>query len=177
MNLTPAVALELAAGITAARLDQLAPQLGRLVLELTEHAAVQCYASLRDALGPARERGLRIAIDDAGAGFASLHHIVELRPDIIKIDRSLIDGVSADRSRRSVVKALVALADDLGAGSVAEGVERRADLDTARELGVQAAQGYLLARPDLDRGRLLDWLSDGLPLPSPTLPRSRRGFS
>jgi EAL domain-containing protein (putative c-di-GMP-specific phosphodiesterase class I) len=126
----------------------------RLVLEITEHAAVDDYAALRDDLAHLRQRGLRLAIDDAGAGYASLHHIVELAPDIIKIDRSLIDGLATDTARRSVVTAFVALAHDIGAQVIAEGVEHLTDLVAAKSLGVDLVQGYLLARPSTDRAEL-----------------------
>lgn len=156
LNVSPAVAIELAASG-----DLTDVPLHRVVLEITEHAAVENYVVLRDTLALARADGLRIAIDDAGAGYASLHHIIELAPDVIKIDRSLIDGVSTDAARRSVVKAFVSLADDLGALVIAEGVEESPDLLTARNLGATATQGYLLARPSLDRADLQAWSRDG----------------
>jgi EAL domain-containing protein (putative c-di-GMP-specific phosphodiesterase class I) len=157
INLTPAVAVELALQAEGRDLP-----LDRMVLEITEHAAVESYSLLRDRLSGPRRRGLRLAIDDAGAGFASLHHIVELAPDIIKIDRSLVEGVAEDQARRSVVRAFVALAADLGACVVAEGVELAAELDTVRQLGVEAAQGYLLARPSTDREELASWFAGSL---------------
>ncbi len=144
----------------------------RLVLEITEHAAVDGYARLRRALRRSREQGLRLAIDDAGAGYASLKHVVELEPDIIKIDRYLIDGVAGDRARRSAVSAFVLLALDIGASVIAEGVERQADLDAVRDLGVDAAQGYLLARPTTDRRALVEWRQGWSP-PQPLLPDQR----
>jgi EAL domain-containing protein (putative c-di-GMP-specific phosphodiesterase class I) len=156
VNLTPRVAYELN-DVGATSPDMLTS----LVLEITEHAAVESYSELRSSLQTAREQGLRLAIDDAGAGYASLKHVVELAPDIIKIDRSLVDGVSADRARRSVVSAFVLLALDLGATVVAEGVERRADLQAVEDLGVDAAQGYLLARPSTSRLQLTKWQAEG----------------
>lgn len=160
LNLTPGAAMALA---EESRTMPDAPY-HRIVLEITEHAAVQNYAALRERLAHARAQGLRLAIDDAGAGYASLHHIVELRPDVIKIDRSLIHGMSADRARRSVVKALIALARDLGAAVVAEGVERQADLVAGRKLGICAAQGYLLGRPTTDRAQLVAWVTRPWPV-------------
>lgn len=100
INLAPTVAIELA----QRSLEGPDVTLDRLVVEITEHAAVENYASLRDSLKAARERGLRLAIDDAGAGYASLKHVVELVPDVIKADRSLIDGVYDDRARQSLVR-------------------------------------------------------------------------
>ncbi len=167
VNLTPQVAFELAA--TGEKRPDL---LSRLVLEITEHAAIPSYADLRRALLPSRELGLRLAIDDAGAGYASLKHVVELEPDIIKIDRSIIEGVSRDRARRSAVSAFVLLALDIGAYVIAEGVEREDDLEAVRDLGVDAAQGYLLAKPTKDRRALARWQKYGQPrpavVPSPT---------
>lgn len=154
VNLTPAAAVTLAM-VAAALPDQ---PLDRLVLEITEHASVQDYTELRERLRPLRERGLRVAIDDAGAGFASLHHIVELEPDIIKIDRSLVDGVSTNKAQRSIVSAFVLLALDSGASLIAEGVETAADLAVLSTLGVDAAQGYLIGRPSTDRAQLVRWL-------------------
>lgn len=143
VNLSPLTALVL----TDELFDRADVDLHRVVVEVTETAAVSGYAQLRSNLEPLREQGLRVAIDDAGAGFASLHHIVELRPDIIKVDKSLIQGMAVDTSRRSAVRAFVALAEDLGAATVAEGVETPPDLDAARSMGITCAQGYLIGRP------------------------------
>lgn len=171
VNLTPSVAIEL-----AALAHQTDLPLDRVVLEMTEHAAVENYAVLRDSLEGIRRRGVRVAIDDAGAGYASLHHIVELGPDVIKIDRSLIDGISRHPARRSVVKAFVALAADLEASLVGEGVEDPADVGCARALGIHAVQGYLFARPSTDRQELARWLEAGFGMehPQPGPPHQRR---
>jgi EAL domain-containing protein (putative c-di-GMP-specific phosphodiesterase class I) len=158
INVAPSVAVDLA------RQSLEVPDLPveRLVVEITEHAAVENYAILRDSLKAARQRGLRLAIDDAGAGYASLQHVVELVPDVIKADRSLIDGVADDPARRSVVRAFVTVAEDLHAVVVAEGVERTADLETVRDLGVDAAQGFLFARPSTDPATVHAWMTSGL---------------
>jgi EAL domain-containing protein (putative c-di-GMP-specific phosphodiesterase class I) len=128
----------------------------RIVGELTEREDVEDYAQLSRQLQPLRDLGMRIAIDDAGAGYASLHHIAQLHPDVIKIDRSLIAGVAEDPARRSIVTGFCALALDLDATLVAEGVELDRDLDVLRDLGVHAAQGYLLGRPTTDHAALLE---------------------
>jgi EAL domain-containing protein (putative c-di-GMP-specific phosphodiesterase class I) len=153
INLTPAVAMVLAD-------EDLGGPLTQLVLEITEHEAVDSYASLRDRLQPLRDRGLRLAIDDAGAGYASLQHIIELQPELIKIDRSIIDGLAKDKARRSVVSGFVLLALDLNGRVVAEGVERADDLQAAADLGVDAAQGYLIARPSIDPDDHAYWAGD-----------------
>lgn len=151
VNLSPDVALQLMPLIEADR------PLDRVILEITEHAAVENYALIRDQVRPLRERGLRLAIDDAGSGFASLRHIVELEPDIIKIDRALITGIDTDGARRSVLTSFVLLALDIGATVVAEGVETRGELAAAATLGVDAAQGYLIGRPSSDAADISRW--------------------
>jgi diguanylate cyclase (GGDEF)-like protein/PAS domain S-box-containing protein len=155
VNLSPDIALELADNP-----DFDGVPLDGLVLELTEHEAVESYAHLRERLEPLRKRGLMLAIDDAGAGYASLQHIVELRPDVIKIDRSLIHGLAADAARRSVVTSFVLVGLELGAQVVAEGVETSEDLAAAADLGVDAVQGYLIARPSTDPRDHAYWASD-----------------
>jgi EAL domain-containing protein (putative c-di-GMP-specific phosphodiesterase class I) len=161
VNLTPSVAYELADQ------DRYFDFLPALVLEITEHAAVDSYAKLRERLRPRREQGLRLAIDDAGAGYASLKHVVELEPDMIKIDRSLVDGSANDRARRSAIRAFVILAEEIGAMVIAEGVEQVEDLQAITDLGVDAAQGYLLGRPTADRRKITRWAA-GTALPSAT---------
>jgi EAL domain-containing protein (putative c-di-GMP-specific phosphodiesterase class I) len=159
LNLDPAVALTIAASLTPE--SDVVPW-HRLVLEVTEHAPVDSYADLRDGLRPLRERGMRLAIDDAGAGYASMHHVVELQPDIVKVDRSLVEGLAEDAARRCVVRGFVTLGYELGARVLAEGVERPADLAAARRLGVGAAQGYLLARPSTDPADHARWAKGSL---------------
>jgi EAL domain-containing protein (putative c-di-GMP-specific phosphodiesterase class I) len=159
LNLTPGAALELAH--RARTRDEL--PLDRLVVEITEHAVVPSYGALRDALEPLRRRGLRIAIDDAGAGYASLRHVVELRPDFVKVDQSLSHGVADDHARLVAVSAFVLLALDIGASVIAEGVERELDLAALREAGVELVQGYLTAPPSLDLHKVAGWLGLSVP--------------
>lgn len=120
---------------------------GRVVVEITEHAAVADYAALEAALRPHRHGGLRLAVDDAGAGYASFRHILQLRPDLIKVDISLVRDIEVDPVRQALVASLLTFARTAGAELVAEGVETQAELDTLARLGVTLAQGYLLARP------------------------------
>ena len=91
-----------------------------------------------------------MAIDDAGAGHASMRHVTQLSPDYIKIDRSLIHDIHVDHAKRALVRSMVSLEEDLGAKVVAEGIERTEELRTLRELGVPLGQGFLLARPHRD---------------------------
>lgn len=119
----------------------------RLVLEMTEHARVDDYAALSTALSGLRARGLRLAVDDAGAGFASLRHIVLLDPDLIKLDVTLTRDVHKDEARRALVAALVAFAAQIDADVVAEGVENEEQLNVLKEVGVRFAQGFFLSPP------------------------------
>lgn len=121
--------------------------LQRLVLEVTEHASVSDYAQIAELLAPLRREGLGLAVDDAGAGFASFRHILKLKPDVIKLDVSLIRRIDQDRGRRALAAALVRFAEESGSKVVAEGVETEAELAVLRELKVNKAQGYLLGRP------------------------------
>ena len=119
----------------------------RLVLELTEQEAVDDYDQLRQELARWLDRGVRLAIDDAGAGYSSLRHIVELSPDYLKLDRELVKGVDNDPNRRELMRAVVAFAREIGTSVIAEGVETQGELETLREAEVHLVQGYLLARP------------------------------
>jgi EAL domain-containing protein (putative c-di-GMP-specific phosphodiesterase class I)/CheY-like chemotaxis protein len=119
----------------------------RLVVEITEHATVADYDVLAAALENARTGGLRVAVDDAGAGYASLRHILRLAPDVIKLDSSLTRDVDADPHKRALAAALVPFAAETGAVLIAEGIETADELATMRRLGARYAQGYHLGRP------------------------------
>jgi EAL domain-containing protein (putative c-di-GMP-specific phosphodiesterase class I)/DNA-binding NarL/FixJ family response regulator len=119
----------------------------RIVLEITEHTPVEDYDALNDALQRVRMLGARLAIDDAGAGFASLRHILRLAPDFVKLDRALIDDIEHDRSHQALAAGLISFATKIDATIVAEGIERDGQLRALRELGVSCGQGFLLARP------------------------------
>lgn len=121
--------------------------LSSIVFEITEHAPVSDYDELTTALDRLRAQGARIAIDDAGAGFSSLRHIVQLRPDVIKLDISLTRAIDTDVARRALASALIFFAHEIGASLVAEGIETEAELQALRALGISAGQGYLLGRP------------------------------
>ncbi len=119
----------------------------RIIIELTEHVRIDDYDRLLDSLSRVRERGARLAVDDTGAGFSSLGHILHLRPELIKLDCQFTRGIDSDPARRSLAHALVSFARDIGAEVVSEGIETAAELDTVRELGVPYGQGYFLSRP------------------------------
>ena len=122
--------------------------LDRVVVELTERHAVVSYPELNAALAPYRADGLRVAVDDTGAGWAGLQHVLELEPDYLKLDAVLTRAVDRSPRQQAMVSALVTFAGRTGAQVVAEGVETRAELDTLTGLGVELAQGFLLGRPE-----------------------------
>ena len=119
----------------------------RVVLEVTEQSKVEDYEGLATRLEPIRARGVRLAIDDVGAGFASLGHVVRLQPDFMKVDRTLVAGVAADPVRGSLIERLVAFADEVGIAVIAEGIENGDDLEALRTLHVPYGQGFHLGRP------------------------------
>lgn len=119
----------------------------RIVLELTEHTPVDQYDDLLSALSELRRSGMRIAVDDAGSGYASLQHILRLNPDIIKLDIELIRGIDTDPVRQSLADALVTFGDKIDATITAEGIETADELHTLRRLHVRFGQGYHLGRP------------------------------
>lgn len=119
----------------------------RIVLEMTEHRAISDYSAVQAALAELRALGFRVAVDDAGSGFASLNHILKLHPDVIKLDSGLIRDIDSDPAKRALATALVTFAGDLGASLIAEGVETAEEFETVRALGIRRVQGYLLGRP------------------------------
>jgi EAL domain-containing protein (putative c-di-GMP-specific phosphodiesterase class I) len=119
---------------------------GRIVLEVTEHAAVSDYPELARALEPLRDH-VGIAIDDVGAGYAGMRHILDLKPNIMKLDVSLVRDIHQDPARRALALAMAAFASGIDSELIAEGVETIQELLVLRELGVAKAQGYYLSRP------------------------------
>jgi|TARA_R100001143_G_C3356033_1_gene132403 EAL domain-containing protein (putative c-di-GMP-specific phosphodiesterase class I) len=118
-----------------------------VVLEITEHARISDYQAFLAALKPMRQQGIRIAVDDAGAGYASFQHILELNADIIKLDISLIRNIHADTARRALAAALIKFAEVTGSTVIAEGVETETELEELRRLGVEKVQGFYIGRP------------------------------
>ena len=123
------------------------PNANRIVLEVTEHMPIDDYEGMREALEGPRERGVRFAIDDTGAGFASLRHIVRLEPDFIKLDITLTRGIEGDPVRRALAAALVSFGSQIGAAVVAEGVEGTQQLDVLKCAGIRFVQGFYLGEP------------------------------
>ncbi|MCW2777136.1 MAG: diguanylate cyclase/phosphodiesterase with sensor [Frankiales bacterium] len=149
VNLSPAALAAPAVARTMADLGRRG-LLGSLVVEITEHEAVEDYDALNRLLAPWRDAGLRLAVDDTGAGHSSLRHVLLLEPDIIKLDRELVTAVETDATRADLIASLVAFADRSGRALVAEGVETAAELACLTRLGVHLVQGFHLARPQVD---------------------------
>ena len=125
----------------------LASRAHRVIIEVTEHERVEDYDALNDALAPLRALGATIAIDDVGAGFASLTHILKLAPDIVKLDLSLTRGIAADPARDALASSLVDFASGIDATIGAEGIETQSELDRLRVLKVRYGQGFHLGAP------------------------------
>jgi EAL domain-containing protein (putative c-di-GMP-specific phosphodiesterase class I)/putative methionine-R-sulfoxide reductase with GAF domain len=119
----------------------------RLILEITEHVAVDNYVELNSTLNDYRKMGIKVAIDDTGSGISSLTHILELSPDIIKLDRSLISNIDNDPVRSSLSSALAVFAKKIDATVVAEGIETQDELETVKQLDIYLGQGFYLAKP------------------------------
>lgn len=146
-------------------LQKIGLPLNRIVLELTERLEVAEYEPLLSVLAPLRQAGMRIAVDDAGSGFASMRHVLQIRPDIIKLDRSLIAGIDDDEGRHALGAAMVEFARQIGATIVAEGIETPEELAAASALGMAAGQGYLLGRPSLHSRDWNSWKGSTHPGP------------
>jgi EAL domain-containing protein (putative c-di-GMP-specific phosphodiesterase class I)/ActR/RegA family two-component response regulator len=119
----------------------------RVVVEITEHAPIENYDTFTAGLASVRALGVRLAIDDAGAGFASLRHILRLEPELIKLDITLIAAIESDRSQQALAAGIISFADGIGATVVAEGIEHADALEALRALGVPYGQGFHLGRP------------------------------
>jgi EAL domain-containing protein (putative c-di-GMP-specific phosphodiesterase class I) len=142
MNVSPQTLLTPMCGELLAGLP-----LDRIVLELSEHDPVLDYDGLGTVLAPLRAQGMRLAIDDVGAGFSSLRHIVVTNPDIIKMDRSIVSGLDSDPVLAKLAQSLVEFAHSFGACVIAEGVETAAELEMLQGLRVDGGQGWLFGRP------------------------------
>ena len=141
LNLSPEALLS---GRDALHLPE---DLSAITIEVTENALVTEGPELELALQDLRARGARIAVDDAGVGYAGFAQLVRVRPDVVKLDRSLVESVNVQPTKAAVIKAFVGFAQDTGALICAEGIESAAELQTLLKLGVQLGQGYLLGRP------------------------------
>jgi EAL domain-containing protein (putative c-di-GMP-specific phosphodiesterase class I) len=141
LNVSPAVALASTERLRVA----LQGMRRQIVLELTEHVPIGDYTELRTAIenmGP-----VQVAVDDAGAGYASLRHILELRPTFAKLDISLVRGIDRDALRQAMAAGIQYYALRTGCRLIAEGVETDEEANTLLALGVDLAQGYLFGKP------------------------------
>ena len=127
--------------------DALPEDLSTIVVELTEHELFGAEDELAARLAELRARGARIALDDAGAGYAGLQQLIAVAPDILKLDRSLVHGANADQAKLALLEAMISFASSTGAAVCGEGVEDLDDLRALAELDATYAQGYALARP------------------------------
>jgi EAL domain-containing protein (putative c-di-GMP-specific phosphodiesterase class I) len=137
-----------ATALVSAEVQAVLPEdLSGLVIEITEHEPIREDARIRAALDDLRARGARIAVDDAGSGYAGLKQIAQINPDVVKLDRTLVCDVDVDPVKAALIESFVRFARDLGAVVCAEGIEREGELARLAELDVGYGQGYVLARP------------------------------
>jgi EAL domain-containing protein (putative c-di-GMP-specific phosphodiesterase class I) len=120
---------------------------GRVVLEITERASLEQVKDLRAKVAALREMGFRIAVDDLGAGYAGLTSFATLEPEFVKLDMSLIRDIDSSPMKKTLVRSMTSLCEELGMMVVAEGVETPAERDVLVSIGCHFLQGYLLAKP------------------------------
>ena len=142
LNVSPSVVVDRAAELATL----FAASECQVVIELTENERIEDYATVRQALMSLGER-VKVSVDDTGAGYASLRHVIDLHPDYLKLDRSWITGLDQDRTRQALVAGMVAFCRHTDTEMIAEGVETESELAALRALDVPLAQGYLLGRP------------------------------
>ena len=141
LNLSPST-------LTAPEVQEVLPHdLTGLVIEVTEHELATDDAALSADLAALRERGARVAVDDAGAGYAGLQQLMRVAPDLIKLDRSLVQNIHEDPAKQALVDSFVRFGRRTGAQVVAEGIETEEELRVLADLDVNYGQGYFLAKP------------------------------
>ncbi len=164
VNLHPS---DLTDPVLGSHADPLSAHANRVVLEITERAPLHHVERLDSTLRTLRSRGYRLAIDDLGAGFAGLSSFVKLRPEVVKLDMSLVRDIDKDQERQHVVGPLLAMCSSMGVRTVVEGVETTAEAHTLARLGADLMQGYVFARPSetlvIEPPAVLCELSDHVP--------------
>ncbi|MEZ5231943.1 MAG: bifunctional diguanylate cyclase/phosphodiesterase [Acidimicrobiales bacterium] len=145
------------------QLEQHAVPAERLMVELTESNLVADLEVAAAVLDELRALGVRVALDDFGTGYSSLSYLRRLPIDVIKLDRSYVNGLGCDEQETSIVRSLVQLADSLGLDVIAEGVETPLQLEHLCRLGCRSVQGYLLARPMAPRTSTTGWPNAPVP--------------
>lgn len=129
----------------------------QIIFELTEHEQLRDHEQLKDIIETYRAHGFQTAIDDFGEGFAGLNSLAEFQPDIIKLDMQLIRGIHTNPVRQSILRGILAVAEDLGISMVAEGIETLEEYRYLREQGIRLMQGFLFARPELGALPVPQW--------------------
>jgi EAL domain-containing protein (putative c-di-GMP-specific phosphodiesterase class I)/GGDEF domain-containing protein len=145
---------EFSPGKTLELMQQAGLSPDNVVFEITERHSVQEFDLFYRTLDHYRSQGFRIAVDDAGAGYAGLTMIAELQPEYIKLDKSLIDKIHKDPVKRALVETTVTFADKIGSRIIAEGIETKAQAVCLKDIGVHCGQGYFLARPGAPKPEL-----------------------
>jgi EAL domain-containing protein (putative c-di-GMP-specific phosphodiesterase class I) len=123
---------------------------GQIFLEITESVPLTHYRYCHSVLREMRAKGLKVAVDDLGAGYSNLKYIADLAPDVVKLDRSLVAGLAIGNRLHTLAKALVGLCTQLGARVVAEGIETKEEMAAVLDTGAHLGQGYFLGRPHRD---------------------------
>ncbi|QFT86628.1 Putative cyclic di-GMP phosphodiesterase YliE [Halomonas sp. THAF12] len=149
LNVMPASLLEhdFREGLTRAYLDGVGLSPERVVIELTEHLPIHDYALMRQAVDHYRRMGFQVALDDLGAGYSSLRHWAELRPDFVKVDRHFAHGIDRDPGKRQFLSSLLDVSKSLGCQVIAEGIETDGEQRCLWEMNCTLMQGYHFARP------------------------------
>ncbi len=127
--------------------NALTPIASRIVLELTERSSIEKFPGIESKLAALREFGFRLAVDDLGTGYSGLTCLVRFKPEFVKYDRELVDGIHASNTRTKLVGTLEQLCRELGIRTIAEGIEQAIDRDALIALGCDLLQGYLFGRP------------------------------
>jgi len=135
------------AGFTLAALQEHGIRRDNIVIEITERVTIIDYTRFEEAIRHYARQKFRIALDDFGSGHSGLLTLIRCEPQFLKLDMAVVRGVDRDRYKHKIVKSVVALADNVGATLIAEGVETQGELEALRALGVHYAQGFLLGRP------------------------------
>jgi diguanylate cyclase (GGDEF)-like protein len=142
--------------------EALPENMSGLVVEITEQELADDVDALATELAALRARGARIALDDAGAGYSGLQQVMRVQPDVIKLDRSLVQGVDQDAAKEALIDSFVRFARRTGASVLAEGIETMEELRLLADLDVSYGQGFALARPSQDWGTVVPSVSEAL---------------
>jgi len=156
------------------RADLAQIDLSRLTIEIVEHAPMWNKPQTRENISALRAAGVRIALDDVGAGQSNYHMILDSTPDCFKVDAFMVENLASDPRRRAIIASLVKLAAELGSGLVVEGVEEESQLSVLQDLGVSLVQGYLFSRPiTIDQLLASHWITARAESTSTTLGDSK----